>query len=249
MKFDNKVAIITGGTDGIGAKVAELLYAQGASVVIASRSKAHVEKQAKALSPDGSRVLGIVCDVSDPEAVCLLVQHAVSRFGKIDFAINSAGITGESGKLIPDHSIENWNHVISTTPSGVFYCLKYEIPAMINNGGGAIVNLSAVNGMAGIIGLAPYTVAKHGVIGLTRTAALEYATRNIRINAVAPGYVDTPKMHEFPDSIRREFAASHPMNRMATTEEVASVIMFLLSDDASFCTGGVYPVDGGYLAQ
>ena len=163
--------------------------------------------------------------------------------------MNNAGTTGEHNKTIPEQTVENWEKVISITLSSVFYCMKYEIPEMLKSGGGAIVNLSAVNGLVGIAGLSPYTVAKHGVIGLTRTAALEFACKGIRVNAVAPGYVSTPRVNELPDSILRSFADSHPMKRMATMEEVAEFILFLLSEKSGFCTGGVYPIDGGHLAE
>ncbi|MCC8379605.1 SDR family NAD(P)-dependent oxidoreductase [Xenorhabdus sp. PB30.3] len=249
MSFNSRVAIITGSTDGIGEKVADVLYAKGASVVIASRSKLSVENKAKSLSPDGKRALGIQCDVSDPAQVRRLIDNTVSYFGRLDFAVNSAGITGEHNKTIPEQTLENWDRVISTTLSSVFYCMKYEIPAMQKSGGGAIVNLSAVNGLAGIAGLSPYTVAKHGVIGLTKTAALEFACKNIRVNAVAPGYVSTPKINELPEEVLHRFSDCHPMKRMAKMEEVAEFISFLLSEKSSFCTGGIYPVDGGYLSQ
>lgn len=249
MRFKNKVAVVTGATNGIGERVAERLYAEGACVVIASRSAALVEQKARSLSHDRQRVQGIACDVADPASVQQMIEQAVAHFGRIDLAVNSAGITGDSGRPLAEQSIDNWNQVIATTLSGVFHCMKYELPQLVAAGGGAIVNLSAVNGLVGIAGLGPYTVAKHGVIGLTRTAALEYACDGIRINAVAPGYVDTPRMHEFPEAVRHGFAEAHPLQRMATVDEVASFILFLLSGDAGFCTGGIFPIDGGYLAR
>lgn len=249
VRFKNRVVVVTGATNGIGERVAERLYAEGACVVIASRSATLVEQKARALSRDRQRVLGLACDVADPESVRLMIEQAVAHFGRLDLAVNSAGITGDSGRPVAEQSIDNWNRVIATTLSGVFHCMKYEIPQLVAAGGGAIVNLSAINGLAGIAGLAPYTVAKHGVIGLTRTAALEYACDGIRVNAVAPGYVDTPRMHEFPDAVRHRFAEAHPLQRMATVDEVAAFILFLLSGDTSFCTGGIFPIDGGYLAR
>ncbi|GKX58063.1 SDR family NAD(P)-dependent oxidoreductase [Leminorella grimontii] len=249
MDFHGKVAIVTGSTNGIGEAVADCLYQRGASVVIASRSKRLVENKAKSLSPDGQRVLGIQCDVSDPAQVERLINDTVSYFGRLDLAVNSAGTTGDHDKSLPEQTIENWERVIATTLSGVFYCMKYEIPEMLKSGGGVIVNLSAVNGFVGIAGLAPYTVAKHGVIGLTQTAALEFADKGIRVNAVAPGYVGTPRVNALPENVLKSFADSHPMKRLAKMEEVAEFIMFLLSDKSGFCTGGIYPIDGGYLSQ
>lgn len=249
MNFHNRVAIVTGSTNGIGEIVADYLYKHGASVVIASRSKNLVESKAKSLSPDGRRVLAVQCDVSDAEQVRRLVNDTVNYFGRLDFAVNNAGTTGEHNKNLPEQTVENWENVISTTLSSVFYCMKYEIPEILKSGGGSIVNLSAVNGLAGIAGLSPYTAAKHGIIGLTRTAALEFACKGIRVNAVAPGYVSTPRVNELPEAVLKIFADSHPMKRMARMEEIAEFIMFLLSDKSSFCTGGIYPIDGGYLAE
>lgn len=248
MNFQNKVAVITGSTTGIGEAVAEQLHKHGAKVVIVSRSSEQATQKAKRLSSQGQDAMGIGCDVSQPEQVRKMIDRVIKQFGRLDYAVNNAGLTGEHGKNITEQTIENWDKVIATSLSGVFYCLKYEIPEMIKSGG-SIVNLSAVNGLVGIPGIAPYTVAKHGIIGLTQTAALEFACQGIRINAVAPGYVQTQRMNEFPENIIRSFANSHPMKRMAKMHEVADFILFLLSDNSAFCTGGVYPIDGGYLAE
>lgn len=248
MNFQNKVAIITGSTAGIGETVAEQLHKQGAKVVIVSRSSEQAKQKAKLLSSQGQQALGIGCDVSQPGQVQKMIDDVIKYFGKLDYAVNNAGLTGEHGKDITEQTVENWDNVIATSLSGIFYCLKYEIPQMMKSGG-SIVNLSAVNGLVGIPGLASYTAAKHGIIGLTQTAALEFACKGIRINAVAPGYVQTPRMSEFPENIVRSFANSHPMKRMAKMQEIADFILFLLSDKSAFCTGGVYPIDGGYLAE
>lgn len=248
MDFQNKVAVITGSTTGIGEAVAEQLHKQGAKVVIISRSSEQAKQKAKRLSSQGQQAIGIGCDVSQPEQVRKMIDDVIKHFGRLDYAVNNAGLTGEHDKNITEQTVENWDKVIATSLSGIFYCLKYEIPQMIKSGG-SIVNLSAVNGLVGIPGLAPYTAAKHGIIGLTQTAALEFACQGIRINAVAPGYVQTPRMREFPENIVRSFANSHPMKRMAKMQEIADFILFLLSDKSAFCTGGVYPIDGGYLAE
>lgn len=248
MNFQNKVAIITGSTAGIGEAVAEQLHEQGAKVVIVSRSSEQAKQKAKLLSSQGQQALGIGCDVSQPGQVQKMIDDVIKYFGRLDYAVNNAGLTGEHGKDITEQTVENWDNVIATSLSGIFYCLKYEIPQMMKSGG-SIVNLSAVNGLVGIPGLAPYTAAKHGIIGLTQTAALEFACKGIRINAVAPGYVQTPRMSEFPENIVRSFTNSHPMKRMAKMQEIADFVLFLLSDKSAFCTGGVYPIDGGYLAE
>lgn len=249
MSFQQKVALITGGTMGIGAAVADRLHQLGARVVIVSRSRDDTESKAAALSLDGKTALGLACDVSRSKQVCRLIEDIIAHYGRLDFAVNSAGTSGEHNKPVPEQTVENWDSVIANTLSSVFYCMKYQLPAIEKSGGGAIVNLSAVNGVVGIPGIAPYTVAKHGVIGLTQTAALGFATKGIRINAVAPGYVSTPRNSALPATVGAAFAASHPVQRMASVTEVAEFIVFLLSDNASFCTGGVYPIDGGYLAQ
>lgn len=247
--FTGKVAIVTGATDGIGETVAETLHARGASVVVAARSVGQTREKAQALDPSGERSLGVACDVSDPEQVAALVDVTVQRFGGLHLAVNNAGIVGPGNTTIPDTRIEDWNEVIATSLSGVFHCLKCEIPEMLQSGGGAIVNLSAANGVVGFPGISAYTAAKHGVLGLTRTAALEFATQGIRVNAVGPGFVDTPRMLQTPDEVLDGFRAAHPMNRLATRQEVANLIAFLLSDESAFSTGGFYPVDGGYTAQ
>lgn len=196
MNFQNKVAVITGSTAGIGEAVAEQLHKHGAKVVIVSRSSEEAKQKAKQLSSQGQPAMGIGCDVSQPEQVRQMIDDVINYFGRLDYAVNNAGITGEHGKKITEQTVENWDKVIATSLSSVFYCLKYEIPQMMKMGG-AIVNLSAVNGLVGIPGLAPYTAAKHGIIGLTQTAALEFACQGIRINAVAPGYVQTPRISEY----------------------------------------------------
>lgn len=249
MNFHGKVAVVTGCTTGIGEVVAEQLHHYGAKVIIVSRSPEQAEHKAKTLSPDGQTATGIACDVSQPDQVKRMISEAVRYFGRLDYAVNNAGMTGEHNKNITEQTVDNWNKVIANSLSSVFYCLHYELPYIVKSGGGAIVNLSAVNGLVGIPGLAPYTTAKHGIIGLTQTAALDFASHGVRINAVAPGYVSTPRINELPSPVLNDFANSHPLKRMATRQEVADFILFLLSDKAGFCTGGVYPVDGGYLAK
>lgn len=247
--FNDKVVIVTGSTTGVGEGIAIELFNRGATVIITARSENTLIDKAQQLDPTGQRVIPIVTDVKDPVSVQQLVDKTMQRFGKLNCLVNNAGITGPHGITICDYEIEDWYNIIATNLGGVFFGMKYAIPAVIKSGGGAIVNLSAVNGLVGIAGIAPYTTTKHGVIGLTQTAALEYAEQGVRINAVCPGYVDTPNMQKLPAEVHQQLANSHPMKRMATREEVAKTVAFLLSEDSSFTTGAYYTVDGGYTAQ
>ena len=249
MNFSGNIAIVTGASTGVGEAIARELYDCGLTVIITARNSAAIRATAQSMDASGQRVFPLVADVKDHASVKSLIDSVMERWGRIDYLVNNAGITGPHGVSICDYDVADWQEVIQTDLSGVFYGMKYAIPAMLKTGGGAVLNLSAVNGMVGIPGIAPYTCAKHGVVGLTQSVALEFAEKGVRINAIAPGYVDTPRMKELPENIRRVMAESHPMQRMAKPEEVGKLAAFLLSDDASFITGGCYTVDGGYTAQ
>jgi NAD(P)-dependent dehydrogenase (short-subunit alcohol dehydrogenase family) len=187
-------------------------------------------------------------DVSSPEEMEALVNFAVNTYGKLDIAINNAGIGGELNP-VADMSIEGWQKVIGINLNSLFYGMKYQIQAMLKNGSGSIVNISSILGSVGFAGSAGYTAAKHGIVGLTQAAAIEYSARGIRINAVGPGFIDTPLLNALDTEMKKQLVALHPIGRLGKSEEVAELIYWLGSDKSSFATGSYYPIDGGYLAR
>ncbi len=249
MEFKGKVALVTGAGTGNGEAIAARLHAGGACVALVSRRLEQVESVSRSIDPEGARTVALEADVRDPKAMEGAVRRTLERFGKLDLAVNNAGITGPAGVPVQDLEAEIWREVIETDLTGIFYSMKYEIPAMLANGSGAIVNMSSANGLVGLAGMASYTAAKHGVIGLTRSAALELAESNIRVCAVAPGYVATPRIIDSGKEVTDWMAGLHPMKRLATREEVADLVAYLLSDRAAFMTGSVHSIDGGYTAQ
>ncbi len=248
-EFSGKIAVVTGAGAGIGESIAERLYAGGASVALLGRRISPLHEVCNRIDPTGRGTFPIEVDVRDSQSVQWAMRSIIERFGKIDIAVNNAGITGPANTPVQELDIEIWRDVIETDLSGVFYCMKYEIPAMLENGTGAIVNMSSANGLVGLAGMAAYTAAKHGIIGLTRSAALELADSNIRVCAVAPGYVATPRIMDSGKEVTDWMAAAHPMKRLATREEVADFVAYLLSERAAFVTGSVHSIDGGYTAQ
>ncbi len=244
----NKVAIITGAASGIGKATAELFAQHGAKIIVSDIRETEGEQTAKDIVSAGGTASFFKTDVANPADMEALVDYAVKTYGKLDIAVNNAGIGGEQN-LVGDMSIEGWNKVITINLSSLFYGMKYQLQAMLKNGGGSIVNISSILGSVGFAYSAGYSAAKHGIIGLTQTAALEYSARNIRINAVGPGFIDTPLLKGLDDNVMKQIIAMHPIGRLGRSEEVAELIFWLAGDKASFVTGSYYPVDGGYLAK
>ena len=251
-----RVVLVTGGGSGIGAACARLLTARGARVLIADIDAAAAEPVAASLagsaSADGARdraAVAVRADVADPADGERMVAAALDAFGRLDGAVNCAGISSKLAVPLAQTPLETWRAVMSVNLDGVFYSMRAELPAIAAAGGGSVVNIASIMGLVGSGRSAAYTAAKHGVVGLTRAAALEYAEAGIRVNAVAPGYVDTPFLS--PES-RRDTAAlgaRHPLGRLAAAAEIAEVAVFLISSAASFVTGAVYAADGGYTAR
>lgn len=252
--FEGKVAIVTGATSGIGYEVALQLAGRRAKVVVAGRRIEKGEEAVAEIRRRGGEAVYVRTDVSDPVSVRELVERSVSHYGRLDLAFNNAGIPGTAMKRLAEQSDENWDEVIAVNLSGVWACMRHQIPQMLRNGGGAIVNNASYLGLAAAeYGVSPYVASKHGMIGLTRTAAVEYARQGIRVNAVCPGFTRTEMMGPAlaaPDGAFAAFLdATVPMGRVAGPEEVAGAVLWLLGPEASYVTGHALVVDGGRLAK
>lgn len=248
-EFAGRTALVTGSASGIGLAVARRLAAGGASVAVADIN----EKGARTVADElretyGAPTVAVGVDVTDPASVEAAVRTTVDRLGALRLAVNNAGI---GGPVAPMHRypLDEWRRVIGTNLDGVFHSLRYELPAMLAAGGGAIVNMGSSCSTNGFPGVAAYAAAKHGVIGLTKTAALEYAARGIRINAIVPGFIETPLLADASDAERAHLVGLHPAGRLGTAEEVAEMAAFLLGERASFVNGSHHLVDGAYAAQ
>jgi len=244
----NKVAFVTGAGSGIGLATAERLIKRGYATVLVDRNEtAGLAAQTK-LREYGTCAF-VSCDVTDEQAVKDAVDFAVRTYGRLDAAFNAAGLDGEHG-MTADCSTANWNRVIAINLTGVWNCLRFQIPQMLKSGGGSIVNCASVAGLVGAPYLPAYVAAKHGVVGLTKASALEYARQGIRINAICPAFIDTPLSRE---SLTPEHTAALlaelPIGRLAQAEEVASMVQWILSDDCSFVTGQAIAIDGAWTAR
>jgi NAD(P)-dependent dehydrogenase (short-subunit alcohol dehydrogenase family) len=247
-QLENKVAIITGSGSGIGKSAAMLFAKEGAKMIISDINEAHGNSVVDEITKNGGAAFFVKADSSKPEDNEALVKQTLDKYGSLDIAVNNAGIGGPLAAT-GEYPVDGWKKVIDINLSGVFYGMRYQIPAMLQNGG-SIINVASILGQAGTKFSPAYVAAKHGVVGLTKAAALEYADKKIRINSIGPGYIKTPLvMNSLDQSALDALVGLHPMGRLGESEEIAELLLWLASAKASFVTGAYYPIDGGYLAQ
>lgn len=247
-QFEGKLAFITGAGSGIGAATARLLARRGATLALADIDENAAHVVAEEIVASGGDAKSYLVDVADARSVELTLRNVALEHGGLDLAVNAAGIVG-SLRPCADYDIEEWQRVIGVNLTGLFFSMHFEVPQMLKRGAGAIVNLSSIRGRNAGPGTIAYAASKHGVEGATKAAALDYATQGIRVNAVAPGYVDTPLIRGRPVSAPQGMAAAQPLGRIAQPEEIAELIAFLLSPQAAFITGSIHPIDGGFSAR
>ncbi len=248
ISFSGQTALVTGAGSGIGAAIAVSLAEAGARVIVADLNLSHAEAVAAQITGAGGLAHAAGGDVSDPEVVKSLVAFAVEKGGALTLLVNNAGIGGPQA-LLGDYPVDGWKQVIDINLNAVFFGMRFGIPEMLKAGGGAIVNMASILGSVGFASSSAYVAAKHAVVGMTQTAALEYSAKGIRTNAVGPGFIDTPLLTALPAAAKAGLAALHPIGRLGTSQEVGNLVLFLLSDKASFISGSYHLVDGGYTAQ
>lgn len=246
--FTGKTALVTGAGSGIGAAIAKGLAASGARVVVQDLQAQAAERVTAEITAAGGLAHAAAGDVSDPAVVEGLVAQAVAAGGGLHLLVNNAGIGGPLAPL-GEYPLDGWRKVMAVNLDGVFYGMRYAIPEMLKAGGGAIVNIASILGSVGFANAGAYVAAKHALLGLTKTAALEYSAKGIRINAIGPAFIDTPLLANLPEGAKEALVAAHPIGRLGRAEEVADLTQYLLSDKASFITGSYHLLDGGYCAQ
>lgn len=249
--YEGKVAFVTGAGSGIGRAAALVFAREGASVAISDIHKGRAEQTAHMVEERGGKALAMPCDVSRDDDVRAAVEKTVQAFGRLDSAFNNAGVE-EKSSMTADVTVEEWDRILAINLRGVFLCMKSEIPRMLQRGGGAIVNCSSVAGLVGFEGIPAYTASKHGIVGLTKTAALDYAKSKIRVNAVCPGVIDTPMVERFiggNPKMQEIMLALEPVGRLGKPEEIGEAVAWLCSDAASFVTGQAVAVDGGFVTR
>jgi NAD(P)-dependent dehydrogenase (short-subunit alcohol dehydrogenase family) len=251
-KLENKTVLITGGLSGIGKACAVQAATEGANVVVVDIKSVAYDAAMTEIQAENKNAIFIDCDVTAAGQVESAVKKTIERFGSLDIALNNAGMSGGTEK-ISQLTEDDWNSTIKLNLTSVFTCMKYELTQMVGQKKGVIVNMSSIHGKVGFANSAAYVAAKHGVLGLTKTAALEYAGEGIRVNAICPGFVETPLLTKDGvndnQKIRNQYKALHPLNRFGKSDEIAKGFIFLVSDESAFITGSALDMDGGYLAQ
>jgi NAD(P)-dependent dehydrogenase (short-subunit alcohol dehydrogenase family) len=247
LDFDGKIAIVTGGGSGLGEAISKELAAKGAQMVVTDINLGAVERVTQEITDAGGTASALEQDTAQPADSERVVRHALDTYGALHLAVNNAGIGGPQAPA-GETDLEAWDKVIGINLNGVLYGMRYQIPAMLSAGPErcAIVNMASIHGMVAAPGNGAYTAAKHGVVGITRNAAAEYGPQGLRINCVGPGYIETPLLASLPDEFRAALVQRHPLGRLGRSEEVSHLVCFLLSQEASFITGGYYLIDGGY---